>query len=45
VDSLVAARVGESRAAASLARGAGFSSAVPAGIYVDNTLSFRRRAS
>ncbi len=44
VDSLVAVRLGENRAAASLARGAGFSSVAPAGIYVDHRLSFGRRA-
>ena len=42
VDSLVAVRLGENRAAASLARRAGFSSAAPAGIYVDHRLSLPR---
>ncbi len=45
VDSLLAVRLAENRAAATLARGAGFSSATPAGIYVDHRLSFSRRAS
>lgn len=39
VGTLLAVRLGENRAAASLARGAGFSSAAPTGIYVDHRLS------
>jgi RimJ/RimL family protein N-acetyltransferase len=45
VESLVAVRLGENRAAGSLARGAGFPAGAPAGIYVDYRMALERRAS